>query len=52
MVSTAENLHIQLLTEAMYKAGLSDELEIINKKMIEFISNGKLSDPVQKKENS
>ena len=42
MVSTAEILKIELLTQALYETGNGDKVEEINKKMIEFISKGKL----------
>ena len=42
MATTAENLKIELLTQALYETGNGDKVEEINKKMIDFISKGKL----------
>ena len=42
MVATAENLKIELLTNALYETGNGDKVEEINKLMIEFILKGKI----------
>ena len=42
MVATAENLKIELLTNALYETDNGDKVEEINKLMIEFISKGKI----------
>ena len=42
MATTAENLKIELLTKALYETGNGKKVEEINKKMIEFISKGKI----------
>jgi len=42
MATTAENLKIELLTNALYETGNGDKVEEVNRKMIEFISKGKI----------